>query len=70
MNCPEYIKEALRQRARCARRFLELDCMVAEWLEKNNLLDEVEDYDIYGGCEAYCNPEDSSKRIIEVIENA
>jgi hypothetical protein len=70
MKCPEYIKEALRQRARYARRFLELDCMVGEWLSKNNLLDEVEDYDIYGGCEAYCNPEDSSKRIIEVIENA
>lgn len=70
MKCPEYIKEALRQRARCARRFLELDCMIVEWLEKNNLVDAVEDYDIATGCESYCNPEESSKRIIEVIENA
>ena len=70
MNCPEYIKEALRQRARCARRFLELDYTVSEWLEKHQLIDEVEDYDIYGGCEAYCNPESSSARILEVIENA
>ena len=70
MTCPNYIKEALRQRANHARRFLELDCMIAEWLEKNHLLDNVEDYDIYGGCEAYCNPESSSARILEVIENA
>lgn len=70
MNCPEYIKEALRQRARCARRFLELDCMIAEWLEKHNLIDEVESYDIATGCESYCNPESSSARILEVIKNA
>ena len=70
MKCPEYIKEALRQRPRYARRFMELECMIAEWLEKNNLIDDVEYYDIYGGCEAYCNPEDSAKRILSVIENA
>jgi len=70
MKCPKYIKEALRQRANHAARFTELDVMIGEWLEKNHLIDEVEDYDIYGGCEAYCNPDSSSARILEVIENA
>lgn len=68
MKCPEYIKNALYQRARCAQRFTDLDVMIGEWLDKNQI--EVEDYDIYGGCEAYCNPVDSSKRILNAIESA
>ena len=70
MKCPKYIKEALKQRANCAARFTELDVMIGDWLEKHNLLDSVESYDICGGCESYVNPYSSSYRILEVIENA
>lgn len=70
MKCPKYIKEALKQRANCAARFTHYDVMIGDWLDKNGLLDYVEDYDIFGGCESYCNPEDSSGRILEIIENA
>lgn len=70
MTCPKYIKEALRQRANHAAKFTELDVMIGEWLEKHNLLELVEDYDIHGGCESYVNPDASSARILEVIKNA
>lgn len=70
MNCPKYISDALKKRANCAYRFIHYDHMIGEWLEKNNLLDKVELYDIYGGCEAYVNPDDSSARILSVIEEA
>lgn len=70
MKCPNYIRDALKQRARYARRFMELDWMIAEWLEKHDLLYLVEEYDIHGGCESYVNPDASSARILEVIKNA
>lgn len=70
MKCPKYIKDALQQRAKCADRFTELDVMIAEWLEKHDLIYLVEDYDIHGGCESYVNPSNSSERILKVIENA
>lgn len=70
MKCPKYIKEALRRRTRAAYVFTAADTMIADWLEKNNLLDRVELYDICGGCESYVNPDSSSARILEVIENA
>lgn len=70
MKCPKYIKKALEQRADCACKFTELDVMIGEWLEKHDLLYKVEEYDIHGGCESYVNPDSSSARILEVIENA
>lgn len=70
MKCPKYIRDALKQRARCASRFQELDYIIREWLDKNNLYDAVENYDISGGCESYVNPDASSARILEVIDSA
>ena len=70
MKCPKYISEALRVRANCAAQFLHNDVMIGKWLEEHNLIDKVEMYDIYGGCESYANPYESSRRILEVIENA
>lgn len=70
MRCPKYIKEALKQRANCASKFTDLDLMIAEWLDKHQLLDLVENEDIGGGCESYVNPHSSSERILEIIENA
>ena len=70
MKCPKYIKEMLLQRAACSTKFTELDIAIKKWLEKNGLLDLVEDYDICGGCESYVNPFASSDRILEIIENS
>jgi hypothetical protein len=70
ITCPKYIKEALKKRAECAIKFTELDIIIGEWLDKHNLYDLVEDYDISGGCESYVNPESSSARILNVIDNA
>lgn len=65
MKCPKYIEDALFKRANCAARFMEHDWVIAQFLEKHDI--EVEDYDIYGGCESYCNPDASSRRIYEAI---
>lgn len=66
MECPKYIREALLRRANHASAFLDLDWMIAEWLEKNGV--EVESEDIHGGCESYVNPYESSRRILKAIE--
>ena len=50
-----------------AERFSSLDWDVQEWLDKHGI--EVEECDICGGCESYVNPRDSSKRIIQAIED-
>ena len=68
MNCPKYVRNLLYKRAKAAATFLDCDCQIVEWLEKNKLMSEVEDYDILTGCESICNPFASSDRIIDVIE--
>ena len=69
MKCPKYIIALCKKRAEYVDKFLKCDCEIVEWLEKHNLLSEVEDYDILTGCESIVNPDASSQRIIEVIEN-
>ena len=66
MKCPQYIKDMLNARANHAAKFTVLDVTIQEWLEKHGI--EVEEFDICGGCESYVNPYDSSRRIIEAIE--
>lgn len=68
MNCPKYVRNLLYKRAKAAATFLDCDCQIVEWLEKNKLMSEVKDYDILTGCESICNPFASSDRIIDVIE--
>ena len=70
MKCPKYIQKALEKRANAACEFIKNDCIIVDWLKKNNLLGEVEDYDILTGCESIVNPGASSNRILRVIENA
>ena len=65
MKCPKYIINALKRRADCASKFIHYDCIIGEFLDKHNI--EVEEYDIYGGCESYVNPDDSAARIYEAI---
>lgn len=66
MKCPQYIKDMLMARANHAAKFTSIDVTVQEWLDKHGIV--VEEYDICGGCESYVNPHDSSRRIIEAIE--
>lgn len=67
MECPAYIKEALRKRAIYADRVSTLDGIISEWVEKNGI--EVDFEDIHGGVEIYVNPYDSSNRVLEAIIN-
>ena len=48
MNCPKYIRDALRARALAAERFNEKDLLISEWIDKNNIEVPLEDY--HGGC--------------------
>lgn len=68
MKCPKYIKDLCYKRAAAAARFIDYDCAIYEYLEKNNITGIVEDYDILTGCESICNPYTSSERIIKAIE--
>ena len=66
MECPKYIRDALRKRADFAERVFELDCMIADWLDKNGV--DVDFEDVRGGCEIYVNPHESSNRVLQAIE--
>ena len=66
MDCPKYIKEALRKRAIYADKTATLDGIISEWIESHNI--EVDFEDIHGGVEIYVNPYDSSERVLEAIE--
>jgi hypothetical protein len=67
MECPAYIKEALRKRAIYADKVSTLDGIISEWIEKHEI--EVDYEDIHGGVEIYVNPYDSSERVLEAIKN-
>lgn len=67
MKIPKYIEKLIEKRAELAGLLNHADYKLAEWLEKNGV--EVEEYDIYGGCEIYVNPADSAKRVKKAIED-
>lgn len=67
MKIPKYIEKLITYRANLASQLNFADAKLAKWLEKNDI--EVEEYDIYGGCEMYANPFGSAKRIREKIES-
>lgn len=66
MKCPKYIKTALLKRASYASKFTMMDVIISEWVDKHQI--QVEEYDIYGGCESIVNPYSSIRRILEAIE--
>ena len=66
MKCPQYIKDLLRKRATCAENFTHYDVQIGKWLDEHGI--PVENYDIGGGCESYCNPWESSNRVLKAIE--
>lgn len=67
MKVPIYIKKLIERRARLAACLNYTDHKLGDWLEKNCI--DVEEYDVYGGCEMYVNPQSSADRIIQAIEN-
>ena len=68
MKCPKYIRDLCYKRANAASKFLDYDCAIYEYLEKNDITHIVQDYDILTGCESICNPFASADRIIQAIE--
>lgn len=67
MKIPKYIDEALRKRTKAAEAFNEHDWTVSEWLDKNDVADNLDLEDYHGGVEAIVNPRESEKRIRNAI---
>lgn len=68
MNCPKYIEKLIDRRARLAEQLLTTDYTLSEWIDKNGV--EVEPEDYFGGYEVYCNPYDCAERIKQSISKA
>ncbi len=67
MKIPKYIEKLINRRAGLAVLLNHADAKLAEWLEKKGV--DVEEYDIYGGCEIYANPWGSANRIKQAIRD-
>lgn len=67
MKIPKYIEKLIERRAGFAVLLNDADWKLAEWLERKGI--EVEEFDIYGGCEIYRNPWDSADRIKQAIKD-
>lgn len=65
MKIPRYIEESLQIRANSAARALHHDYVVSEFCEKNGI--QVDDSDVFGGCEVYVDPYASSERVRQAI---
>lgn len=69
MKIPKYVEKLIERRAKLADDLNSVDNQLTSWLEKNGLLDKVEEYDVMTGCEMYVNPYTSADRIREAITN-
>lgn len=69
MRVPKYIRKLIKRRAKLAMDLCDADCTLVDWLEKHDVLDDIEDFDHTTGCEMYVNPWASAQRILEAIEN-
>ena len=65
MKIPKYVEKLITRRCRLAKELSSTDINLARFLEKHGI--EVEEYDIYGGCEMYVNPDSSAESIREAI---
>lgn len=65
MRIPKYIEEALRKRTNAAYRFMDYDCIVSDFIEKNGIdVDGVH----YGlGCDSFFDPENSADAVRKAI---
>lgn len=69
MKVPKYIRKLIGRRAKLAVDLCTADSDLVNWLEKHDILDNIEPYDHTSGCEMYVNPWASAQRILEAIEN-
>lgn len=67
MRIPKYIDEALKKRTQCARKLLECDDIVTNFIDKYHIDVDYEDYD--GGCEMFINPYESEEAVRQAILN-
>lgn len=65
MRIPVYIEEMLKSRALAARRFVETDAYITEWLAKNGI--DAPPGDVGLGADALFDPEHSNEVIRECI---
>ena len=65
MRIPKYIDEALRKRTNAAYKFIDYDCIVSDFIERNGIeLDSMH----YGlGCESLVNPDNSEEAVRKAI---
>jgi hypothetical protein len=69
MKIPQKIEKLIEKRANLTEKLNAADIEFAEWLEKNDILDDIHEYDYHGGCEMYVNPQASAMRIKKAIIN-
>lgn len=67
MRIPKYIDEALKKRTRYARKLIECDNIVTDFIDKYHIGVDYEDYD--GGCEMFFNPDESEEAVRQAILN-
>lgn len=65
MRVPKYIREALERRARAAETWEKYDCIITDFIEKNDIDVPSEDY--CGGVEGIVHPWDSANTILNCI---
>ena len=65
-SIPKYIEKAIRDRAKAADKFNELDIMISEWCDANCEPDSVED--TWGFVDTLSNPYEAAERTIQDIK--
>ena len=65
MKIPKYIDDLLKKRTKSASAFLDADCKISEWIEKNKI--DVPDEDYGAGARALFESEDSEETIRQCI---
>lgn len=65
MKILKYIEEALRKRTNAAYKFINYDCIVAYFIEKNGIELDTMHYGL--GCESLVNLDNSANAIREAI---
>ena len=63
---PKYIEKAIRDRAKAADKFNELDIFISQWCDANCGPDKVED--TWGYVDTLSNPYEAAKRTISDIK--
>ena len=69
MKLTKKIEKLIDRRTRLAEELMDVSSQLDNFIYENGLESEIEEYDMCTGCEIYCNPADSGKRIKEAIRN-